>query len=92
MRLPVVFVMVFPLVHNNIASTILIDTADAAVVNIAAIDVNNHREDSIWKRNLMRGYAEAVIPLTVDKDGMQTNRIHLMDVGLAISRIDISSD
>lgn len=55
-------------------------------------DVDNPREDKVWKANLLRGYSEAIIPLDIAKAGESTIRIYLMDTGLALSRIDIEAE
>lgn len=52
-------------------------------------DVNNPKEDRTWKMNVLRGYSEATLPVTVTKDGETKIRVYLMDTGLAVSRLDI---
>jgi hypothetical protein len=52
-------------------------------------DVNNPKEDRTWKMNILRGYSEATLPITINKDGETIIRVYLMDTGLALSRIDI---
>jgi hypothetical protein len=42
--------------------------------------------------NILRGYSEAVMPVTVTKDGETTICVYLPDTGLALSRIDIKQD
>lgn len=54
------------------------------------VDVNQSRDEKKWKINIMRGYSEETVPVTVNNDGDSTIRIYLLDTGMALSRVDIN--
>lgn len=51
------------------------------------VDVDNSKE-SVWRVNVIRGYSEAVVPISVDGYGETLLRVYLLDTGLSLSRID----
>ena len=53
------------------------------------VDVNQSKEEVKWIKNIMRGYSEETIPVSIDKSGENKIRIYLLDTGLALNRIDV---
>ncbi|MFT4061250.1 MAG: glycosyl hydrolase 115 family protein [Edaphocola sp.] len=53
------------------------------------VDIQSSKTDKAWAANIVRGYAEAAVSVTVTKSGKNTIRIYLLDTGLSLSRIDI---
>lgn len=53
------------------------------------LDINNPEENKAWKTDILRGYAEANMPITVSKQGKQLIRVYLLDTGLALNTLEI---
>ncbi|NCU02798.1 MAG: hypothetical protein GXC73_02325 [Chitinophagaceae bacterium] len=56
---------------------------------VKLLDIDNPNEDKRWKTDILRGYTEAVMPLTVTANGVTVVRVYLMDTGLVISKIEV---
>lgn len=53
------------------------------------LDIDNPQEDKRWKTDILRGYTEAALPLSITKDGITRLRIYLLDTGLALSKVEV---
>lgn len=52
-------------------------------------DVNNPKEDEIWRENVLRGYSQAKFSFEFKEAAYHTVRIYILDTGLALSRIEL---
>lgn len=62
-----------------------------SVNNSAAqfLDIDNPQEDVKWKKDILRGYTEAAMPLAISKGGIAVIRVYFLDTGLVLSKVDI---
>lgn len=65
-------------------------TVDGGEVKL--LDIDNPQEDKTWKTDILRGYSEAVAPLSVTKDGTVSIKVYLLDTGLALSKVDVQNN
>jgi hypothetical protein len=65
-------------------------TADGGEVKL--LDIDNPQEDKTWKTDILRGYSEATVPLSITKEGKTVIRVYLLDTGLALSSVDIQTN
>ncbi|RXK61771.1 hypothetical protein ESA94_01805 [Lacibacter luteus] len=52
-------------------------------------DIDNPQEDKRWKTDILRGYTEAVLPLSITKEGVTTVRVYFLDTGLALRKVEV---
>lgn len=67
----------------------------AVSVNNAApqlFDIDNPQEDVKWKKDILRGYSEVMMPLQMTKSGEAVIRIYLLDTGLALSKVEVGNE
>lgn len=53
------------------------------------LDINNPEENMTWKRDILRGYSEAGMPVRLSKNGKTTVRIYFLDTGLALNSLEL---
>ena len=64
-----------------------LDGGEATTFNIHADDFS-----SVWRKNVLQGYASSSIGLRLDEAGKHTLRIYLMDPGIVLQEIRIYCD
>lgn len=62
-------------------------TVDGGEVKL--LDIDNPQEDNTWKTDILRGYSEAIVPLSITKNGTVSIKIYLLDTGLALSKVEV---
>lgn len=53
------------------------------------VDINNPEENRTWKRDILRGYSEAALPLQLTNNGKTTVRVYFPDTGLALNTLEL---